>query len=524
MISNINAETLSAWLADGQEIALLDVRELGQFSNGHLFFASNLPYSRLEIDVFRLVPRHSTRVVLCADAASGIDAAAAARLQELGYTNLWILIDGVSGWEDAGYKLFGGVNVPSKTFGEIVEQRHRTPQISARQLFELQRAGENLVVLDGRPFDEYQQMNIPGASCCPNGELAYRIRTIVPDPDTKIVVNCAGRTRSLIGAQTLINLGVPNPVYALENGTQGWFLADLPLDYNGRRRYPELPGDCDLAASRRSAATLAARHAVPTVAADEVSRWLAEPDRTLFLFDVRTEAEFRAGSLPGARHAPGGQLVQATDEFVGVRHARIVLLDAEGVRAPTTASWLKQMGWDVSVLQEGVDADLDGPLPAQAALPAFPLLEARELARGLACGDAVAYDLRSSTAYRALHAAGSRWSIRPLLLEMPPTHRCVVLIADELEVAAVAAGDLERQGVADVRILAGGFDAWLAQSLPTESTPDDPPYTQRIDYLFFEHQLQECKDAARRYLSWEIDLIAQLNDTERRTFALSPGQ
>ncbi|WP_322998654.1 rhodanese-like domain-containing protein [Castellaniella sp.] len=523
MISNVNAETLSAWLADGREIALVDVRELGQFSNGHLFFACNLPYSRLEIDVFRLIPRMSTRVVLCADVQSKVDVAAAVSLRELGYTDVWILTDGVSGWVAAGYKLFGGVNVPSKTFGEIVEQRHHTPQISARQLFELQLAGDNLVILDGRPFDEYQQMNIPGASCCPNGELAYRIRKIVPDPATKIVVNCAGRTRSLIGAQTLINIGVPNPVYALENGTQGWFLEDLPLNYNGNQGYPELPGDFDIAASRAAAQALAAKYSVPTVDAKEVDRWLAEPDRTLFLFDVRTEAEFRAGSLQGARHAPGGQLVQAADEFIGVRHARVVLLDSDGVRAPTTASWMKQMGWDVSVLREGIDADLDCAATAKAVLPAFPVLQARELARGLTCGDAVAYDLRSSTAYRALHAAGSRWSIRPLLLEMPQTDRCVVLIADEPEVAALAACDLERKGVADVRILSGGFEAWIEQALPTESTPEDPPYEQRIDYLFFEHQLQECKDAAQRYLSWEIGLVSQLNETERKTFALSPG-
>jgi hypothetical protein len=31
-------------------------------------------------------------------------------------------------------------------------------------------------------------------------------------------VNCAGRTRSIIGTQSLINAGVPNPVTALRNG------------------------------------------------------------------------------------------------------------------------------------------------------------------------------------------------------------------------------------------------------------------------------------------------------------------
>jgi rhodanese-related sulfurtransferase len=71
------------------------------------------------------------------------------------------------------------------------------------------------------------------------------------------------------------------------------------------------------------------------------------------LLDVRTPEEFSAGSIPGAAHAPGGQLVQATDQWVAVRNARLVLIDGEGVRAPVVASWLKQLGCDVYVLEGG---------------------------------------------------------------------------------------------------------------------------------------------------------------------------
>jgi rhodanese-related sulfurtransferase len=109
--------------------------------------------------------------------------------------------------------------VPSKTFGELLEHKRHTPRITAEELHRLMASGEPFVIVDGRPFSEYQKMNIPGGICCPNGELALRIGEIVPDPSTTIVVNCAGRTRSIIGAETLIALGVPNPVMALENGT-----------------------------------------------------------------------------------------------------------------------------------------------------------------------------------------------------------------------------------------------------------------------------------------------------------------
>ena len=94
----------------------------------------------------------------------------------------------------------------------------------------MRESGEDMVIVDGRTVAEFQKMNIPGGICCPNGELALRIGELVPDPKTKIVVNCAGRTRSIIGAQTLIDFGVPNPIVALENGTQGWFLAGLKLE------------------------------------------------------------------------------------------------------------------------------------------------------------------------------------------------------------------------------------------------------------------------------------------------------
>ena len=42
-------------------------------------------------------------------------------------------------------------------------------------------------------------------------------------------MNCAGRTRSIIGAQSLINAGLPNKVIALKNGTMGWHLAGLKV-------------------------------------------------------------------------------------------------------------------------------------------------------------------------------------------------------------------------------------------------------------------------------------------------------
>ena len=65
-------------------------------------------------------------------------------------------------------------------------------------------------------------MSIPTATSVPGAELVLRARALAPDPATTVVVNCAGRTRSIIGTQSLINAGLPNRVVALRNGTMGW--------------------------------------------------------------------------------------------------------------------------------------------------------------------------------------------------------------------------------------------------------------------------------------------------------------
>jgi rhodanese-related sulfurtransferase len=207
MPAEIDAPTLKAWLSDGGEIALFDVREHGQYGTGHPFFSVPLPYSRFEIELPKLAPNAAVRAVLC-DGGDGVAGRAAARAAALGYRDVSILAGGAKAWGEAGYTLYAGVNVPSKVLGELVEHRRHTPRVSAQDVVSMRAAKENFVIVDGRPFAEYRKMNIPGGICCPNGELVLRIRGIAPDPNTKIVVNCAGRTRSIIGAQTLIDFGV----------------------------------------------------------------------------------------------------------------------------------------------------------------------------------------------------------------------------------------------------------------------------------------------------------------------------
>jgi cystathionine beta-lyase len=518
MNQTITPQQLQHWLFDGQEIALFDVREHGQYGEAHLFHGVNLPYSRLELEARRLAPNPAVRLVIYDADGGDVAARSAARLAELGYSQVHSLAGGAAGWQAVGLQLFAGVHVPSKAFGELVEEASHTPHISATDLAAWQARGEPLVLLDGRPFDEYRKMTIPGSLCCPNGELGYRLHELVKDDTTPIVVNCAGRTRSIIGAQTLIDLGVKNPVYALENGTQGWFLADLPLEHGSTRRYPEVEGHAGLEQPRQAARALAQRAGVPTVSAARVQAWASDAGRSLFLCDVRTAEEFAAGTLQGAQHTPGGQLIQSTDLYVGVRGARLVLVDADGIRAPIVASWLRQLGHEAYVLAEGIHSGLALPV-ANAPQATLAQIDAQTLAAALR-DDAVALiDLRASMAFRKGHIGGARWSIRPLLAKAVAAEtRPLVLVADDPRIAQLALTELPSAQRQQARRLAGDIAQWRAAGLSVQEDPANPANEQCIDFLFFTHDRHSGnKDAARQYLAWEIGLLAQMTEQEVRS-------
>ncbi|HVB16512.1 MAG TPA: rhodanese-like domain-containing protein, partial [Stellaceae bacterium] len=321
--SRIDVATLRRWLGDGGEIAFVDVREEGQHGAGHPLLAVNVPYSRLEIDIGRLVPRRSCRIALIDD-GDGVADKAARRLAALGYGAVHGVEGGIAAWTASGHQLFPSTNVPSKAFAEIVEIDRHTPHVTAAELDRLRREGQKLVVLDSRTVDEFNRFHVPGAMTCPGAELVHRFDDLVPDRETLVVVSCAGRTRSIIGAQSLINAGVPNRVVSLQGGTQAWRLDGLELERDTRAAL--LPVSAAAAeAARRLADGVAARFGVRLIDHATLAAWQGEADRrATFVLDVRTPQEYAAGHLPGSVSAEGGQLVQAIDRWVGIRGARLV--------------------------------------------------------------------------------------------------------------------------------------------------------------------------------------------------------
>ena len=346
-------------LVSRQELALLDVRSEHEHAQGHPLFAASLPFDRLELEVLDRLPNLGAPIVLL-DGGEGTAALAERQLGDLGYRRVSVLDGGVAAWSHAGYELFGDVNAPSKAFGELVASRLRVPFIAPDRLQRLVTDGGDVAVVDVRRYEEYATMNIPTGRSAPGVEVVLRAPEAAPQEATLLVLNCAGRTRSIIATQSLRNVGIANPVAALENGTIGWKLAGLELGTGASARVPS-PRDrsADVAAAaRRLADRAGVRRTSLALLQDGATKSGPNGNRTRYYFDVRDQDEYLAGHAAGSRWAPGGQLVQETDFYAPVRGAEILLADDDGTRANVTGSWLAQMGWDVAV----VDDALQGPL------------------------------------------------------------------------------------------------------------------------------------------------------------------
>ena len=501
-------------LLDHQEVALIDVREEAPFAESHPLFAANIPLSKLELEVYSRIPRRDTQVTVY-DNGEGLAARAAQRLVALGYTQVSLLEGGLDGWRKAGGELFIDVNVPSKAFGELVESERHTPSLAAEEVQALLDSQADVVVLDARRFDEYQTMSIPTSISVPGAELVLRARELAPDPATRIIVNCAGRTRSIIGTQSLINAGVANPVSALRNGTIGWTLAGQTLAHGQSRRFaPTSEEHRQVAAA--DARQVADKARVGRATLVDLQAWQQEATRTTYLFDVRTPEEFEAGHLPGARSTPGGQLVQETDHVASVRGARLVLADDDGVRANMSASWLAQLGWEVHVLDNLQPAHFSEkgawiapvPAPAQA-----ELISPHTLADWLGHGDTVVLDFTASANYVKRHIPGAWWVLRaqlPQALAKVPAAQRYVLTCGSSQLARLAVAEVEALTGKQVFLLQDGTAGWINAQLPLEEG-ETHLASPRIDRYRRPYEgTDNPKEAMQAYLDWEFGLVDQL--------------
>ncbi len=508
--------------------AVLDIRERGAYERGHIFRATSVPRRLLELRVPALITAPDTPIVIYDDDGR-LAALARPTLEAMGYRDVRVLAGGLSGWQAAGRPIVQGVNLPSKVFGEQVLHACKTPHLTATELEARMRAGADLVIVDSRTPEEYARGCVPGAVSVPGGELVLRIADLVPRPDTTIVVHCGGRTRSYIGAESLRRMGLSNPVVALENGTMGWTLAGLELERGASRWAPPVSGRSQAAAAL-VATRVAAEDGIQFVTADDLGLLRErQGQENVYVLDVRTADEYAAGHIAGSVWAPGGQAVQATDEYVAVRAATIVLACDGLVRSVLTASWLKRMGYPrVLALAGGVAAwertgggiERGHPAPMPGGWDA-----ARAVAPTIRPGALDARMILSvdpSDVYTREHVPGAAWLCRSRLEfrigeAVPDRHASLIVTCADGVQSTLAVATLRGLGYAGARVLEGGTRAWVAAGLPVERGAsrllDEPDDVVLKAY-------DRGREGMQAYLRWE----EALDDQGRSPHQLLPRQ
>jgi rhodanese-related sulfurtransferase len=519
----LTPDALAELMTSDTPHAVLDVRERGAYERGHVFRTTSLPRRQLEFRLPTLVTAPATPLALI-DADGALAPLAATTLGAMGYRDVRVLAGGVGAWRAAGRRVVQGLNVPSKVFGERALHEWRTPQITPHELVRRIEKREDVVIVDSRTYEEYHRGCIPGAINVPGGELVFRIGELVERPQTTIVVHCGGRTRSYIGAESLRRMRLPNPIVALENGTMGWELAGLTLERGATRTAPD-PGEPSRLQAAAVAERVAAEDQVKSLTVDDVRQlWDARRERNVYLVDVRTADEYEAGHVAGSIWAPGGQAVQATDDYFAVRHASFIFICDGFVRATMTAAWFTRMGVpDVAVLAGGVPAWQDAggliengqpePVPFgwQAARAATRYRKPGDL------GDAVVVDVGMSDDYTRGHVPGAGWICRSRLepkiaRAAPDRARPVVVTCGDGVASTLAAVTLNGLGYKNVTVLDGGTRGWADAGQPLErgatrlwDEPDDvvlKPY-------------QRGRDAMEAYLRWEEALDSEGSSPHR---------
>jgi rhodanese-related sulfurtransferase len=502
-----------------REIALLDVREEAPFAEAHPLFAANLPLSRLEAEAYNRIPNRQTTLVIY-DNGEGLAPIALKRLVQLGYKHVHLLDGGLNGWRKAGGEIFKDVNTPSKAFGELVESKKHTPSLTATEVKSLLDAKKNIMILDARRYDEYHTMSIPSGISVPGEELVLRVKELAPGPKTTVIVNCAGRTRSIIGTQSLINAGIVNPVYALRNGTIGWTLAGHELEHGQTRNGK------NISLYNQERATISSRRIADAAGVKRLTGSLSDyqdvKDRTHYFFDVRSYKEFTEGHLPGFLWAPGGQLVQETDHFAPVRGARIILFDNLEVRANMTASWLAQMAWEVYVLEQVHITELNEKGAPSLNLPPLPELRPGQFISAALLKywldektSVVIIDLATASSYTRDHIPGAYFALRSQLKEtiknLPAADNYVLTSPDGIQ-ACFTLAELNELTGANIYVLKGGTNAWISKNYTTANGASNNFFASpQIDRYRRPYEGTGNSAAAMQaYLDWEYGLVEQL--------------
>ena len=514
MSKTISPADAAALMASDGLFAVFDMRERGEYNEEQIPNATSLPRSQVEFRIAELVPNRKIPIVVYDD-GGGRAELAAATLAELGYEDVSLLDGGLAAWRAEGRETVSGVNVPSKAFGERVHHERAVPDLSPEELKALIDNHSDLTILDMRTPEEYGRFCIPGGVNVPGGELIHWVEELRAKP--AVIVNCAGRTRSIIGAAALRRLGLTN-VRALRNGTMGWVLAGYQLESKPSRVWGR---PASAAQALAAAERIAAEENIASTAPDDVAQ-LDDGDGVRYLIDVRSEVEFAAGHIAGSINVPGGQAVQRADDFVPVRNAKIIFISGQGARAAMAAYWYGQMGFKyASVLQGGLNGWRAGgrsiaasiavaePLGIGMARRGLRFIGAAELLKLTESSSSLIFDVGTSLEHESAHVVGAKWICRGWIdLKIPelfPDRAApIVLTCADGRQSIFAARQLARGGYTNVLVLDGGLKSWTAAGFATDSGLTD--CLVPANDVVLSPSIRGSKEDMLNYLNWELKL------------------
>ena len=520
-IAPISCDSLKRLVDGDKGYALLDAREPGEYNAGHIPGATSLPRRDIEFRIRDLIPVRDTSVVIVGDGKQR-ENLAAATMSSVGYRNVQLLTGGVPAWSQAGYSLATGINLPSKEFGEKIHLECEVPEIEPQDLRTRLQRGDDLLIFDARTPAEYGHFCIPGGLNLPGGDLVLWAEELKKNPRTTVVINCAGRTRSIIGTQTLRRLGLSN-VVALRNGTMGWLLAGLDLECHPNRR-PWTPSDNSRAATEELAAKIAKEETIPYASITELRDLLNQRDqKTLYPIDVRSSEEYLAGHIPGFLSVPGGQAVQRADDYIAVGTGTIVFTCDRTARATMAAYWYRKMGFkNACALEGGIEGWANGGHEleiGQAVKPPLGIERAHSLVSFISCQELALWlttsknllllDVGLSAEYEQGHLPGSAWISRGWLEERipqlyPDRQEPIAVVCPNGQQSTLAGAALTELGYSNVCIVEGGTRSWQDEGRPLETGLTKPLVAPND--IVLSTSMTGDKSAMRRYLDWELRL------------------
>lgn len=517
----LRPDALNTAIESDRPPVVIDVRPPLDYADAHVPSATLVPRRLLEFRLPTRVPCRSTPIVVC-DQRGERAPFDADWLEHLGYHDVSYLEGGVEAWRAARMPTVEAVDgvpttalhVESKRFGEQVLAEEAVPQLAPAELHRrLADDPDDLLLVDVRVPEEYRDGTIPGAVNAEGVELAGVVAS--RRGNETVVVNCAARTRSIIGAATLRKLGIRD-VYQLENGAMGWTLAGYEL----------APGTAASANAEREPTSaldepvesLLDDSGVERLSPAEFAELLDVADVNVYPVDVRTRDEYVAGHIPGTLNIPGGQAIQRADHYIPDRQGRVAFVSERTNRAAVTAHWFSERGYpNVALLDGGIEAwrradrplrdgrDRRSPLGAERAAETVEYVKPEALDDSRAGSEVRIVNVDTSREFRRRHVPGSTWIPRYHLdggLGADPA--TVVLTCRNGAYSTMAAAALAHRGTTGPSVLRGGLDGWDNAGLPTESGRSGLSREPR-DVIPAPWSIGTA--AVRTYLAWEEGLV-----------------